>query len=70
MQQTHYLKTVRATYMDLYTIGCTVEPLLFGILKDAQGPLKLSVPPIWIYTPSDAQMEPPIIWYNQKCVLI
>ena len=31
---------------------------------------KLSVPPIWIYTPSEAQLEPPIAWYIQKCILI
>ena len=32
--------------------------------------LKLSLPPIWIYILSDAQLSSPIVWYIQKCMLI
>ena len=33
--------------------------------------LKLSVPPIWIYVYTiECTIEPPIVWYIQKCMLI
>ena len=58
-------KGVNSTAQVFSVEDTMTDDLYFNISE-----IKLSVPPIWIYIPSDAHLSPPIVWYIQKCMLI